>query len=84
MHLDYSVDMSTEIIQIRDVPSEDVHIIRARAAARNISLSQYLRDLIHEDASQPEMSEVLARITRRSSIDVDMEEIRSFIEEGRR
>lgn len=76
--------MKTEIIQVRDVPAEDVGILRARAAARNMSLSSYLRDLIHKDTSRPSLDEVIARIATRESIEVDSEDIRSFIEDGRR
>ncbi|MGL4175070.1 MAG: hypothetical protein ACRCSN_03255 [Dermatophilaceae bacterium] len=76
--------MSTEIIQVRDVPSEDVRTLRARAASRNMSLSSYLRELIHDDTSHPAMDEVLARIASRSSVDADGEQIRSFIDGDRR
>jgi hypothetical protein len=43
--------MATEIIQARDVPAEDVGVLRARAASRNMSLSSYLRELIHDETS---------------------------------
>lgn len=75
--------MGTEILQVRDVPAEDAQTLRARAAARNESLSSYLRELIHEDASRPEMAEVLARVASRESIEATSHEVRSFIEEGR-
>ncbi|MDN5790086.1 MAG: antitoxin [Micrococcales bacterium] len=76
--------MTTEIIQARDVPTDDVKVLRARAAARNMSLSGYLRELIHEDASRPTMEDVLARIAGRGSIAATSEDIRSFIADGRR
>lgn len=76
--------MSTEILQVRDVPSEDAQILRARAAARKMSLASYLRELIHDDASRPELGSVLARIAARRSVEADGEDIRGFISEGRR
>jgi hypothetical protein len=76
--------MRTEIIQVRDVPAEDVEVIRARAAARRMSLSSYLRELIHDDSTRLTMSDVLARIAQRDSIEADSSDIRSFIDEGRR
>lgn len=76
--------MSGEILQVRDVPAEDARILRSRAASRNMSLSSYLRELIHDDASRPEMRDVLARIAARDNIEADGEDIRSFIDEGRR
>ncbi|MGL5819189.1 MAG: FitA-like ribbon-helix-helix domain-containing protein [Phycicoccus sp.] len=76
--------MSTEIIQVRDVPSEDARVMRARAASRGMSLSSYLRELVHDETSRPTVDEVLARIASRRSIDADGEEIRSFIDGDRR
>ena len=76
--------MSSEIIQVRDVPSEDAQALRARAASRNMSLSSYLRELIHDDASRPAMTEVLARIASRDSIEASDEDVRAFIDDCRR
>lgn len=76
--------MRTEILQVRDVPSEDAQALRARAASRNMSLSSYLRELIHDDASRPAMAEVLGRIASRRSVEAGGEDIRSFIDEERR
>jgi hypothetical protein len=80
----YAGDMSTEIIQVRDVPAEDVDVLRARAASRNMSLSSYLRELIHDDTARPAMTDVLARIADRESIEARGEDIRSFINDDRR
>lgn len=76
--------MSTEILQVRDVPAKDAQTLRARAAARNMSLSSYLRELIHDDVSRPAMNETLAKIAARESIEASTEDIRSFIDEDRR
>ncbi|WP_246195720.1 hypothetical protein [Halopolyspora algeriensis] len=76
--------MSTEVLQVRDVPTEDVEVLRARAASRNMSLSSYLRELIHEDTSRPTMADVLGRIADRGNIEASGDDIRAFIEDGRR
>ena len=76
--------MSAEIIQVRDVPSEEVDALRSRAAARGMSLSAYLRELIHDDVSRPSMTETVARIATRDNIEADRDDIRSFIDDGRR
>lgn len=76
--------MSTEIIQVRDVPAEDVAALRARAASRNMSLSSYLRELIHDDTSRPTMADVLERIARRDGIEASSDDIRSFIDDDQR
>ena len=76
--------MATEILQVRDVPSEDAQALRARAAAKNMSLSSYLRELIHDDASRAPMAEVLERIASRDGVDSEGEDIRALIDDQRR
>jgi hypothetical protein len=76
--------MSTEIIQVRDVPAEDVAVLRERAKARDMSLSAYLRERLHQDASRPTMAELNARIDTHEPIEATPEEVRTFIAEGRR
>jgi len=76
--------MNTEILQVREVPTEDVEVLRARAASRKMSLSSYLRELIHDDARRPALTEVLERIATREPIEASSDDIRSFIEDGRR
>ncbi len=49
-----------------------------------MSLSAYLRELIHDDVSRPTMTEIVARIATRDSIEADSDDIRSFIDDGRR
>jgi plasmid stability protein len=84
MNRRYSPGMTTEIIQIRDVPTEDVAVLRQRAAAAGKSLSAYLREVIHVETSRLTMAEVIARIETREPINATSEDIREFIEEGRR
>lgn len=76
--------MTTEIIQVRDVPSADAAALRARAAASGMSLSSYLRALIRDDTSRPAMADVLARIASRSGIEASREDITSFIDNDHR
>lgn len=53
-------------VQIRDVP-DDVHrVLRARAAAAGLSLSEFLRREITLVAEQPTVEEVLARAAARA------------------
>lgn len=84
MNMDYYRSMSTETLQVRDVPAGDVEVLKARAAARRVSLSAYLRELIHYDAAGPTMGEVLARIAERESVRASATDIRSFIDGDRR
>lgn len=52
-------------IQVRDVP-DDVHtILRARAAAAGMSMSEYLRAELITMTSRPTVAEVIARAQAR-------------------
>ena len=53
-------------LQIRDVP-DDVHaVLRSRAAAAGLSLSDYALEALREVAERPEISDVLRRAGERS------------------
>lgn len=49
-----------------------------------MSLSSYLRELIHDDTARPTMDEALERISMRDSIEVHSSHIHSFITDDRR
>jgi len=52
-------------VQIRDVP-DDVHaVLRSRAAAAGMSLSEYLRSELIGLAAKPTMADILARVRAR-------------------
>lgn len=70
-------------IQIREVP-DDVHaIMRTRAAAAGMSLSDYLRSEIETLARQATLEEVFARVERRGPTGVTTEQIVQAIRAGR-
>ncbi|KAA1398181.1 FitA-like ribbon-helix-helix domain-containing protein [Aeromicrobium ginsengisoli] len=54
------------LVQIRDVPDDARQALKARAAARGVSLNEYLRALLVEEASRPTLAEVLERARSRS------------------
>ena len=66
MHFGCMLDVTMpKAIQIRDVP-DDVHaVMRARAAAAGMSMSEYLRSELVTLAARPTLDEVLARAQRR-------------------
>lgn len=70
------VDRDTEL---QNALQNDVAILRARAVSRNMSLTSYLRELIHDSTSRPEMGDVLARIASREQVEAESSDIRSFI-----
>jgi plasmid stability protein len=53
------------LIQVRDVPESTVDVLKARAAARGMSLTAYLREELNTLAARPTNAEVLARMMSR-------------------
>jgi plasmid stability protein len=54
------------LVQIRNVPDDARHALKARAAARGESLNEYLLRLLIEEAARPTVAEVLERARSRS------------------
>lgn len=50
------------LVQIRNVPDDTRRVLKARAAAKGVSLNDLLLDLLVEEASRPTVAEVLARV----------------------
>jgi len=58
------------LLQVRDLP-EDVHrVLKSRAAASGVSLSEYVRRLLERAASRPTPSELAARIAARGPVEL--------------
>lgn len=69
-------------IQIRNVPDHLHRVLRARAAAAGMSLSDYLLRGIGEVAARPAISDVLRRAEERGG-GVSTEEIVAAVRAGR-
>lgn len=77
-------DMDTMVVQVRDVPVSVLTALKARAEARGVSLSSFLRDLMASEAAMPPIDDVMAAIARREPINYASEDLRSFREDDRR
>jgi plasmid stability protein len=84
MHGRYDEFMDTTVVQVRDVPVDVVDVLKARAEARGVSLSAYLRELLAAEAAAPPLDEVMATIAGREPISYTADDLRSSIEDGRR
>ena len=58
----------SRMIQIRNVPDELHHLLKARAAMAGMSLSDYLLNEVRQVADRPTIDELRARLQRRSPI----------------
>ncbi len=71
-------------VQIRDVPDDALAVLRARAAAAGMSMSEYLRSELVRLASAPTMDEWLARVaTHPPATGISTQEIVDIIRETR-
>lgn len=59
------------LVQIRDVPEDVHHTLKARAAMTGVSLSEYVRGVLSRSASRPTPGELAARITARGVVTLD-------------
>jgi antitoxin FitA len=59
------------LVQIRDVPEEVHHTLKARAAVSGVSLSEYVRSVLARSASRPTPAELSARIKIRGAVELD-------------
>ena len=73
-HLFYVLRMSKKL-QIRNVPEELHRVLKSRAAAEGVSLSDYMREL-RRSAQVPTMAEMRERLRNREPVDpgISMEE----------
>ena len=55
-------------IQIRNVPDRIYRVLARRAKQEGISVAEYVRRIVLEDAKQPTMKEVLARLKKRQPV----------------
>jgi len=55
------------LVQIRDVPDDVHHTLKARAAASGVSFSEYLRSVLARTAARPTPAELAARIKARGA-----------------
>jgi plasmid stability protein len=58
------------LVQIRDVPDEVHHTLKARAAVSGVSLSEYVRGVLARSASRPTPTELAARIEARGAAEL--------------
>jgi antitoxin FitA len=53
------------LVQVRDVPESTLNALKARAAERGLTLTNYLRIELDRLASRPSNAEVVERLARR-------------------
>jgi plasmid stability protein len=59
------------LLQVREVPEDVHHTLKARAALSGVSLSEYVRGVLARTTSRPTPAELAARIEARGSTELD-------------
>lgn len=58
------------LLQVRDLPESVHRTLKARAAARGVSLSEYVRSLLAAAVERPTPDELWARVRARGSVEL--------------
>lgn len=59
------------LVQVRDVPDEVHRVLKARAAAEGVSLSEFLRGTLERAAATPTVDELSSRLDALAPITLD-------------
>ncbi len=59
------------LLQVRDVPEDVHHTLKARAALSGVSLSEYVRGVLARTASRPTPAELAERVKTRGAVVLD-------------
>lgn len=59
------------MLQVRDVPEDVHHTLKARAALSGVSLSEYIRGVLARTAARPTPAELATRIQTRGAVQSD-------------
>lgn len=70
-------------IQIKNVPEETHAVLRARAAAANQSLQEYLKTRLIADAGTPTLDEILDRAGSRAGGSVSISDALAVLRDDR-
>lgn len=76
-----NVDVS--VLTIRDVPEDQVRVLKTRAAQAGKSLQAYMQELITRETTKPTMAEMAARLEREASAQYITDDVLAAIDEGR-
>ena len=70
-------------LTIRDVPDDQLQVLKVRATQAGKSLQAYFLDLIARETAKPTMAEMMERLSREATADVSTADILAAIDEGR-
>ncbi|MGW0632056.1 FitA-like ribbon-helix-helix domain-containing protein [Streptomyces sp. NPDC002758] len=72
------------VLTIRDVPEDQIRVLKTRAAQAGKSLQAYMQEVIAREATKPTMMEMAARLEREVAAEYTTDDVLTAIDEGRR
>ncbi|WP_406191616.1 MULTISPECIES: FitA-like ribbon-helix-helix domain-containing protein [unclassified Streptomyces] len=71
------------VLTIRDVPEDQVRVLKTRAAQAGKSLQAYMQELIVREATKPTIADMAAQLEREATAQYTAEDVLAAIDEGR-
>ncbi|MGW2938154.1 FitA-like ribbon-helix-helix domain-containing protein [Streptomyces sp. NPDC001156] len=71
------------VLTIRDVPEDQIRVLKTRAAQAGKSLQAYMQELIAREATKPTMTEMAARLEREAAAEYTTDDVLAAIDAGR-
>ncbi|KUJ34747.1 antitoxin [Streptomyces sp. NRRL F-5122] len=71
------------VLTIRDVPEDQIRVLKTRAAQAGKSLQAYLHELIAAETTKPTINEMAARLEREAAAEYATDDVLAAIDEGR-
>ncbi|MEU1299841.1 antitoxin [Streptomyces shenzhenensis] len=71
------------VLTIRDVPEDQVRVLKTRAAQAGKSLQAYMQELIARETTKPTMTEMAAQLEREAAAEYTTDDVLTALDEGR-
>ncbi|MEU6610278.1 antitoxin [Streptomyces shenzhenensis] len=71
------------VLTIRDVPEDQIRVLKTRAAQAGKSLQAYMQEVIARETTKPTMMEMAARLEREAAAEYSTNDVLTAIDEGR-
>jgi plasmid stability protein len=72
------------VLTIRDVPEDQIRVLKTRAAKAGQSLQAFMQEMIARETTKPTVAELAARLEREATAEYSTDDVLAAIDEGRR
>jgi plasmid stability protein len=71
------------VLTVRDVPEDQIRVLKTRAARAGKSLQAYMQELIARETTKPTMADMAAQLEREAAAEYTTDDVLTAIDEGR-